>query len=519
MIKCKEKWHKWPKPLHLCSAMYRQSAPGQLSFENFYLPFGGKLSADNRWVKLAEMIPWNEFESSYAEQFSDDVGAPAKSFRLALGALIIKERLGTSDRETIEQIRENPYLQYFLGMSAYSDEPPFEASMLVHFRKRIGIDLVLAVNESVVQSAAMTDGSKSSTASGVREETTSTKDNSDPPDEPPCGNQGQLIIDATCAPADIRYPTDLDLLNEAREHSEWLIDELYEQVGGCVKHKPRTYRRKARKAYLTIAKRRKKPAKLIRKGIRAQLNYLRRNLSHIDALLVAGASLAALNRLEYRNVLVIHEVYRQQQQMYQHKCRRIEDRIVSISQPHVRPIVRGKAGRPVEFGAKLSLSCVEGYSFLERLSWDNFNESQDLLEQIERYRTRSGHYPNSVHADQIYRTRANLRWCKQHGIRLSGPPLGRPAHDEAQQVLLKQQAREDERIRVEVEGKFGQAKRRFGLGRVMTKLAETSETMIAITFLVMNLERRLRRLFFFTIGVLTECLAMRPQSCTSGSEA
>lgn len=90
--------------------MYRKSSPGQLSFENFYLPFGGKLSADNRWVKLSKLIPWDEFESTYAEQFSEDIGAPAKGFRMALGVLIIKERLGVSDRETIEQIRENPYL-------------------------------------------------------------------------------------------------------------------------------------------------------------------------------------------------------------------------------------------------------------------------------------------------------------------------------------------------------------------------------------------------------------------------
>ena len=100
--------------------MYRQSSPGQLSFQDFYLPFGGKLSEKNRWVNLAEMIPWEEFESLYASQFSEDMGAPAKGFRMALGALIIKEKLGVSDRETIDQIRENPYLQYFLGLHEYS---------------------------------------------------------------------------------------------------------------------------------------------------------------------------------------------------------------------------------------------------------------------------------------------------------------------------------------------------------------------------------------------------------------
>ncbi len=95
--------------------MYRTPSPGQLSFENFYLPFGGKLSGDNRWVKLAELIPWATVEADYAKQFSDSMGAPAKSFRLALGALIIKEKLGTSHEETVQQICENPTCSTFWG--------------------------------------------------------------------------------------------------------------------------------------------------------------------------------------------------------------------------------------------------------------------------------------------------------------------------------------------------------------------------------------------------------------------
>ena len=489
--------------------MYRQSSPGQLSFPDFYLPFGGKLSPANRWVKLAEMIPWEEFESNYAGQFSEDMGAPAKGFRMGLGALIIKEKLGVSDRETIDQIRENPYLQYFLGLHEYSDTSPFDASMLVHFRKRIGFDLVSAVNESVVQAGLP----PSPSAPPSSEETVSeSKDDSDPPDSPPSsGNQGQLIVDASCAPADIRYPTDLDLLNDAREHSERLIDALYQQVAGCLPQKPRTYRHTARRDFLRIVKRRKKPRKLIRKGLRQQLSYVRRNLGHIDRLIEVGATLAALNPREYKTLLVIHEVYRQQQHMYDHKQRRVDDRIVSISQPHVRPIVRGKAGTPVEFGAKFDISCVAGYVFIDHLSWDNFNESNDLIMQIERFRARTGHYPASVHADQIYRTRDNLRWCKKQEIRLSGPSLGRPSLDEAQQAILRQQARDDESVRVAVEGKFGQSKRRFGLGRVMAKLARTAETMMAITCLVMNLEKRLRRFIVLLLLVLI-CSLRRSQA-------
>ena len=117
--------------------MYRRSNPNQRSFEDFYLPFGGKLRSDNRWVILSKQIPWAEVEKEYIVHFSkEDMGSPAKSSRMAFGALILKERLGVTDRELVEQITENHFLQYFLGLSAYQDEPPFHDSMLTHFRKR-----------------------------------------------------------------------------------------------------------------------------------------------------------------------------------------------------------------------------------------------------------------------------------------------------------------------------------------------------------------------------------------------
>ena len=100
---------------------------------------------------MANLIPWEEFDEEYAEQLSKQMGAPANSFRMALGALIIKEKLGISDRETVEQIRENPYLQYFIGLSSYKNEAPFEASMLVHFRERISLELVNKVNRKMVK--------------------------------------------------------------------------------------------------------------------------------------------------------------------------------------------------------------------------------------------------------------------------------------------------------------------------------------------------------------------------------
>ena len=224
-----------------------------------------------------------------------------------------------------------------------------------------------------------------------------------------------------------------------------------------------------------------------------ELTERKRNLAHIEQLIAEGASLSWLSKRQDKMLLVVAEVYRQQLGMWSNRKQRIDDRIVSLTQPHVRPIVRGKAGKPVEFGAKLSASCFNSYGFLDQISWDNFNESGDLKAQIEEYKRSTGFYPESVHVDKIYRTRENRAYCQERGIRISGPPLGRPPANISKSQ--KKQALEDERFRNSIEGKFGQGKRRFGLNRGMAKLPSTSLSAIAITFLVMNLSTLLRQFF------------------------
>ena len=458
--------------------MYKHDQ-NQLEFENFSLPFSGKLRSDNRWVKLSKIIPWGDFEKAYSKSLAGSgFGSPAISVRVALGTLIIKERLGSSDRETVEQIRENPYLQYFLGFKEYQDKEPFHPTMLVSFRKRISKEMLGKINDTLHKKSL----------SG-KSEFSDDDDNDSPPK-----NKGKLLVDATCTPADITFPTDLKLLNKAREKSEEIIDLLHKPHKG-IKKKPRTYRKVARKNFLSAAKSKRLSKGKRRKVIRKQLGYLERNLKSIKKLSKCS-SLFLLSNPEYKNLLVISEIHRQQKWMYEQRENRICDRIVSVSQPHVRPIKRGKANASTEFGAKISASLIDGYCFLDCLSWDNYNECGDLQHQIETYLGKFGFYPRSVHADKIYRTRDNIKYCNSHGIRLSGPRLGRPPSDQLKRKELRNQARQDEIDRIPIEGKFGQGKRRFGLSKIMCKLAQTSETAIAITFLVMNLEKLLKVFIF-----------------------
>lgn len=493
--------------------MYRAGTRGQLEFPDFHLPFAGHLDPDNRWIALTRLVPWELAEAIYRESLCGDFGAPALPARVALGALLIKERLGLTDRETVETIQENPYLQFFIGKEAFDHVRPFDASLMVDFRKRFGEEGLARISEAIalasISQANASDAAAPSEPTDHHHAPPCVDGNSPaaqkistdatPPTNDGKENRGQLIVDATCAPADIRYPTDVSLLNEAREKTEELIDKLHAPLAGKTA-RPRTYRVKARRAFVAFVRRRKPNRNAVRRATRQQLGFLRRNLKQIDLLLdnSQALSLTHLSRRLYRNLLVCREVYRQQLQMYETRTRRIDGRIVSISQPHVRPIKRGKAGRDTEFGAKLSVSVIGGFSFVDRLGWDNYNESLDLVDQIATFHRRFGFYPASVHADKIYRTRANRAYCKGCGIRLSGPPLGRPPKSISAEE--KKQAMADEAIRNTVEGKFGQAKRRFGLGRVMAKLAGTSAAQISLSFLVMNLDLALRRFFFSLIG-------------------
>lgn len=202
----------------------------------------------------------------------------------------------------------------------------------------------------------------------------------------------------------------------------------------------------------------------------------------------------ALERKEISLYLTLITLYEQQKCMYDRKTHSVEHRIVSISQPWLRPIVRGKVNTPVEFGAKLDLSIdSEGYSRIEKISFEAYNESTCLVEAVERYRERTGYYPERVLADQIYRTRGNRNFCKEKGIRLSGPKLGRPS---AKAKADRRQEYQDNTDRIEVERTFSLDKRCYGMGLITTKLEETQLTSLALSVFVSNLFRMQRRMLY-----------------------
>lgn len=480
--------------------MYRPLDRLQHSFFDFNQPLGMHMNPKNRWIDLADRIPWDVFEAKYAELFPSGTGNVAKPLRMALGSLIIQKKFQYSDRELVEQITENPYLQYFIGLPGHQEEPPFDASTLVLFRKRLTHEIIMEANEYLLDHHDQ-DRTPPSSGSGDGEASEDHQEKT--------VNQGTLIVDATCAPINIRFPQDISLLNEAREKLEAIISRFCKSYGRSL---PRRYMRKARKEYLAFAKVRRHSRKQIRKAIKKQLSYVRRDLKYLDQYMQDGY---APVEKEIPRLLTIMKLYEQQRYMYENSTHTVENRIVSLHQPWLRPIVRGKVKAPVEFGAKLDLSMDEkGYSRIEHVSFEAYNESGYLQEAIERYHKRTGKYPERVLVDQIYRTRANRKFCKMLGIRMSGPKLGRPGKTE-QSKAEKKQENQDNKDRIEVEREFSVEKNSYGLGLLTTRLEGTQLTSIALSVFTANLFKMQRkvlcdllRLLAYISGSIREVAAL-----------
>ena len=453
-----------------------------------FAPFADNLDENNRWVLLGKELPWDELAGIHHRALSADQGRPALDARRVIGAMIIKHMMGLDDRGTVGAIQENPYMQWFCGLSAFSTKAIFDASLMVTLRKRMGTQVYERMDQAILDRVEEQRKQKGGAGPG------------DPQglgDQEPPTHKGELKVDATVAPQKIAYPTDLDLLSASRECTEGLIDALSKHLD--LERKPRTYRKVARKTYLLVIKKKKRTYNEIRKAIGApspkrlwrvgdkQLRYLRRNLRTIDRLWGAQDASWPLAYRQLRAHWIVQQVYAQQMHMHKERTHRVADRIVSVHQPHVRPIVRGKAAANVEFGAKLNVALCDGIAWPDHIGWDAHNESEWPMHHVQCYKQRYGHYPEAVNVGGIYGTRENRRKLQELGIRFIGKARGRPTTESltpaAKRALANEMAQ-----RNAIEGKFGQGKNAYGLDRIGAKLKATSESWIAAIFLVMNLK-------------------------------
>lgn len=433
--------------------MYRRKdrKTGYLFTELF--PFGGKLNPDNRWLKIAELIPWDELEDEYEGHFSEGKGRPALDGRLVLGAMLLRHMRNVSDEEIELQIQESPYLQAFCGFEEFQTKKLFDESSLSRIRKRIGVKFFKELEKKTYE---LLIEKKIILGKG-------------------------MLVDATVYPEAIRYPTDVGLLNRARE---WLVDKI-DEIGKRVGKRPRTYKRKARQDYLSYSKRRRKTKQSVQKIKKALLQYVRRNLKQIDELIMVARVMGEEVGIEVKKRLkIVRRVYEQQREMYREKKRRIENRIVSLHKPEIRPIIRGKAGKKVEFGPKTALSHVDGFVFMDHVSHDNFNEALLVTRQVELFQEKFGKKPRWCVGDGIYGNRANRKFLNENGIRSAFIPLGRRAEKDATDVRWRKKM---QRKRNEIEGSIGHSKEHAMIHRIRYRIEEGSEIWLRLGLLGMNL--------------------------------
>ncbi len=438
------------------ASLYQFSEPNTDQLEMFEtsLPFGDTLNRENRWIRLAGLIDWHRFESIYAQTFST-TGRPGIRARYVLGSLILKHKLEVSDEELLLQLCENPYLQYFIGLERFSKDIPFDASTLTNVRKRLGDDEFKKFEQTIIDELV----------------------------EKKILKPRNLQIDATVFESDITYPTDCGLLNNARQYCVKQIKKLGKVVG----QKVRTYCRIAQKEYLSFSKKKRKTKKQVRKMQKKLLQYLRRNIKQVSKLTSNAKELGESISADIETTLAtIEKIYAQQKEMYTQKKKSIEHRIVSLHRPYVRPIVRGKNGKDVEFGAKANLSLVGKFLFSDHISFDNFNEGIKLQESVEAFFKRFSKYPKYVLADAIYGTRENRRYLDDRGIRYTFKPLGRQKKDATSNNKARWR-REKQKERNRIEGAIGNSKSHYDLGKVRARTNKTEKAWIQMALLSRNI--------------------------------
>lgn len=378
------------------------------------------LSKSNRWVKLADNLPWDKIEKEYNKRLRNrHNGAGNKPARMIVGAFIVKHVENLSDEKTIQSIQENPYMQYLLGLPKFTEKPVFVPELFVLVRKRLDHDFFNMLTLMLAEA----DGSKPK---------------KEHIDEEGNDHGGTMKIDATCSDAEVRYPTDCNLLEDGSN----LIDRLLNKF--CARYKimkSRTHRAESRQAFIRQTKKKRKGKKLVDKTKLVQIRCLQADFQTFFDL----------------------------------------------------------------FGAKIGASIVNGYTYVDRLSWDAYNESSDLVTQMELYRMRFGILPQEVQADKLYLGKENRKYIKACHVNCYNRPLGRPPKEENDLHADDKKRAIGERN--EIEATFGTSKKKvYRANDIRAKLDDTADTWIGACFFAKNAMKFLRGLlclFFANNGLKT----------------
>lgn len=271
-----------------------------------------------------------------------------------------------------------------------------------------------------------------------------------------------MLTDATCYETSMRYPTNVKLLWES---VDWSYGQMVRMCKYVKIRIPRNKYPEQREKYMNYSRKRKKTKKETTVRMRSLLYLLEKLLGLLKDIEQQHEHRLELPRRYYQRIRIIKTVLKQQQHMFETGAS-VPDRIVSISKSYIRPIVRGKEVKTVEFGAKVNMIQFGGINFIEHLSFNAFHEGIRLQESVRYGRDLVGKISH-VSGDDIYATNANRSWCSAHEIVHGFKRKGRAGKYEDQRKAIATVLRKERATRME--GSFGTEKEHYGLQKIKAR--------------------------------------------------
>ena len=284
--------------------------------------------------------------------------------------------------------------------------------------------------------------------------------------KPYLDNRHVCMTDATCYESHMRFPTDMKLLWESLE---WLYRYICRHCGELGIRRPRNKYKNVAESYLSYCKKRKRKASRTRMLKRRMIGLLEKLLIQRDEIHRKYETLLRYTPEYQKRLSIIRKVLVQEKEIFE--GRKVSDRIVSIDRHYVRPIVRGKETKSVEFGAKVNNIQIDGISFIEHLSFKAFNKGIRLKDCIRMQQKLMNVRVRCVAADSIYANNANRKFCTKYGISTSFVRKGRAAKDEPLRKVLRSELSKERATRLE--GSFGTQKQHYSLARIKARNRKT----------------------------------------------
>lgn len=387
-------------------------------------------------------IPWDEFVRYF--QLKEHRKGPSRAFspRGMIALMFLKSYVDCSDRKLIEHLNGNINFQMF-------------CDIFLHGQRLENFKIVSHVRTYLPERLDIREAQKILARYW----------------NPFIEQPNIMLTDATCYESSVRYPTNVKLLWES---VSWCYGQLKLMCNNQKIRMPRNKYLKQKKRYGSYSRKRKKSVKERTVLIRSLLHLLEKLLLQMEDIRQQYDNQMNFSHRYCQRVDIIEKVLEQQQEMFR-SGESIPDRIVSIDKSYIRPIVRGKEVKTVEFGAKVNMIQFDGINFIEHLSFDAFHEGIRLKQSVRYGRELVGRISH-LSGDDIYATNANRTWCKEQGIIHGFKPKGRTGKNAGQQKVLNTQLRK-QRATV-MEGSFGTEKEHYGLTKIKARTQKNEELWI-----------------------------------------